>query len=493
MVTDAQFRRLMKLMKTEKTMAAAAAKAGMDEKTARKYRNAAKPPSELAKLHTWRTRPDPFEAVWPTVLPYLENNEGLQAKTLFDWLKREHPGRFHDGQLRTLQRRVKAWRALEGPAKEVMFEQIHEPGRLAQSDFTHMKNLGVTIDGQPFDHMLYHFTLTWSNWEAARICFSESFESLAEGLQQALDELGGVPRVHQTDSLSAAVHHLDNPDVFTQRYQALLDHYGMDGQRTQPRHPHENGDIEKRNNTFKTAVDQRLMLRGSRDFASREDYEAFLRQLLAELNVGRRKRLAEELKVLRRLPRRRYDSYQRIEPTVSQGSTITVKKNIYSVHSRLIGEKLIARVYAEHIDLYLGRHFIERVARLRGEGRHRINYRHVIDWLVRKPGAFERYRWHDELFPTSHFRMGYDWLKDVEPTRASKTYLRILYLAARENETAVDEALRRLIDQQLPISFEAVAEIVSGQTDLFPPRDVQIDMVDLADYDQLLETIQAVA
>ena len=493
MVTDAQFRRLMKLMKTEKTMAAAAAKAGMDEKTARKYRDAAKPPSELAKSHTWRTRPDPFEAVWPLVKPFLDNNEGLQAKTLFDWLKSEHPGRFPDGQLRTLQRRIKTWRALEGPAKEVMFEQIHEPGRLAQSDFTHMENLGVRIDGQPFVHMLYHFTLTYSNWEAARICFSESFESLAEGLQQALEELGGVPQVHQTDSLSAAVHHLDNPAVFTQRYQALLDHYGMDGQRTQPRHPHENGDIEKRNGSFKNVVDQRLILRGSRDFESREAYEAFLRQLLAELNAGRRKRLAEELEVLRRLPRHRHDSCQRVEPTVGQGSTITVKKNIYSVHSRLIGEKLVARVYAEHIDLYLGRHFIERLARLAGEGRHRINYRHVIDWLVRKPGAFERYRWQDELFPTSHFRMAYDWLKDVDPARGHKTYLRILYLAARENEAAVNEALRRLIDQDAPISFEVVAAIVTHESDLFPPRDVQIDAVDLADYDQLLETIRAVA
>jgi transposase InsO family protein len=369
MITDNQFRRLMQLIQTKKTLSAAAAKAGMDEKTARKYRDAGIPPSESAKIHTWRTRPDPFVEVWSQLLPFLENNSGLQAKTLFDWLKHEHPGRFHDGQLRTLQRRIKAWRAMEGPAKEVMFEQIHKPGRLAQSDFTHMERLGVRIDGQPFPHMLYHFTLTWSNWETVRICFSESFESLAEGLQQALEQLGGVPRVHQTDSLSAAVQHLDNPDVFTQRYGALLEHYGMNGQRTQPRKPHENGDIEKRNHTFKVAVDQRLILRGSRDFESREAYEAFLRQLLEELNAGRHKRVVEELAVLHRLPRRRHDGCQRVEIAVGQGSTITVKKNIYSVHSRLLGEKLTARIYAEHIDLYLGRHFVEQIERLRGVGR----------------------------------------------------------------------------------------------------------------------------
>jgi hypothetical protein len=493
MVTDRQYRRLMKLMNQEKTLAAAAAKAGMDEKTARKYREVGQLPSELAKPHTWRTRRDPFEEVWPSVVPFLENNDGLQAKTLFEWLQREHPGQFQDGQLRTLQRRIKTWRALEGPAKEVMFEQVHEPGRLAQSDFTHMDHLGVTLGGQPFPHLLYHFTLTYSNWEAATICFSESFESLAEGLGQALEKLGGVPRVHQTDSLSAAVQRVDNPEVFTQGYQALLNHYGLQGQHTQPRHPHENGDVEKRHDTFKTAVDQRLMLRGSRDFATREDYEAFLRELLAELNAGRRQRLSEELTVMRRLPRRRFEGCQRVEPTVSQGSTITVKRNIYSVPSRLIGEKLTARIYADFIDLYLGRHFVERLERLRGEGRHRINYRHVIDWLVRKPGAFERYRWREELFPTSQFRMAYDQLRQLEPARAHKTYLKILYLAARDSETAVNEALRRLIDQETPISFEAVAAIVSDEPELFAPREVHVDGVVLADYDELLEFELAVA
>lgn len=493
MVTDQQFRRLMKLMKTEKTLASAAAKAAMDEKTARKYREAGKPPSELAQPHTWRTRADPFQAVWAEVAAQLELNAGLEAKTLFAWLQRDKPGRFQDGQLRTFQRRVKAWRAQDGPAREVMFEQIHEPGRLAQSDFTHMDKLGITLGGQPFAHMLYHFTLTYSNWEAATICFSESFESLAEGVQQALHKLGGVPRVHQTDSLTAAVHPIDSPEVFTQRYQGLLGHYRMKGQRTQPRHPHENGDIEKRNETFKRAVDQRLMLRGSRDFEDREAYDRFLSQLLDELNAGRRRRLAEELALLRRLPSRRLDSCWRVEARVGQGSTISVKRNVYSVHSRLIGEKLTARVYAEHIDLYHGRQFVARVERLRGEGRYRINYRHIIDWLVRKPGAFERYRWREELFPTSRFRMAYDLLKAMDPARGHKTYLQILYLAARDSEAAVDEALRRLIDEETPICLEAVAGLIEHDPDLLAPREVVIDAVDLADYDALLSNRLAVA
>jgi hypothetical protein len=96
-------------------------------------------------------------------------NPGLEAKTVFDWLQREYPGRFADGQLRTLQRHIKRWRALHGPAREVFFAQVHEPGRLCASDFTHATGLGITIGGQPFPHLIYHFVLTYSNWEAGTV------------------------------------------------------------------------------------------------------------------------------------------------------------------------------------------------------------------------------------------------------------------------------------------------------------------------------------
>ena len=224
MVTDQQVRRLFKLMQTEATGYIAAAKAGMDEKTARKYMNAGKLPSELLIEHTWRTRTDPFEAHWEEVREQLAESPGLEAKTLFEDLQRRFPGVFPDGQLRTLQRRVKRWRALEGPSKEAFFPQLHRPGELAQSDYTHMGKLGITINKQPFDHLVYHFVLTYSNWETGSICYSESFESLSEGLQAALWELGGVPRTHQTDRLTAAVHNALHAEEFTQRYQALLKH-----------------------------------------------------------------------------------------------------------------------------------------------------------------------------------------------------------------------------------------------------------------------------
>jgi len=270
MVTDSQVRKLMKLIQEEKTLGLAASKAGMDEKTARKYRDLGMLPSEISVEHAWRTREDPFEDVWEAVREKLVVNPGLQAKTLFDDLQRQYSGRFSDGQLRTLQRRVKSWRALEGPGKEVFFEQRHRPGELCQSDFTSMNRLGVKISGQPFNHLIYHFVLPYSNWETGTICFSESFESLSQGLQNALWELGGVPQAHRTDRMSAAVHKTDNPEEFTNRYKALLSHYRLEGKKIQTGRPNENGDVEQRHHRFKTSVDQSLMLRGSRDFESRE-------------------------------------------------------------------------------------------------------------------------------------------------------------------------------------------------------------------------------
>ena len=208
----------MKLIQEEPTLATAAAKAGMDEKTARKYRDLEKLPSQTKRQRTWRTRKDAFEEVWAEVLEILERDEAVEAKTIFEYLSRRHPARYQDGELRTLQRRIKIWRARFGMAREVMFGQEHKPGRQAQSDFTHMNSVGVMIAGQLFDHLLYHFTLTHSNWESVMVCFSESFESLSAGLQKSLWEVGAVPEEHRTDSLSAAVKNLKDADEFTERY-----------------------------------------------------------------------------------------------------------------------------------------------------------------------------------------------------------------------------------------------------------------------------------
>ena len=489
MVTDQQVRKLMSLISREKSLARVAAKAGMDEKTARRYRRLGKLPSELKPIRGYRTREDPFAGVWGEMREKLERHPGLEAKTLFDDLERRYPGRFREGQLRTLQRRIKRWRAMEGPPKEVYFPQAHRPGELCASDVTWMNRLDVTIVREPFDHLFYHFTLPYSNWETGRVCVSESFESISEGLQAALWELGGVPKVHRTDRMSTAVKNTRNPVEFTARYEALLRHYGLEGQKTNPASPHENGDVEERHRRFKSAVDQALMLRGSRDFGSRAEYEAFLRKVLAGRNRLRRDRFEEELRVLRALPARKLDAVKRLRVRVRPSSTIAVERNVYSVNSRLIGETVEVRLHSEVVDVWYGGYRTHQIPRVRGRGKHRINYRHIIDWLVRKPGAFENYIYREELFPTSRFRMAYDALERHRPRRAVREYLSILELAAHESETEVDEILGILIRRGEPIVAEEIKRQVCSQT---PPEgllEIRIDPMDLSLYDTLLEVV----
>ena len=495
MVTDQQVRRLMALIPREPTLCLAAAKAGMDEKTARKYRRSGQLPSEVQAAHTWRTRPDPFAEVWGEVVLLLEVNAGLQAKTVFEHLQRQYPGRFSDGQLRTLQRRVKVWRATAGPPREVFFPQVHYPSDRCQSDFTCLNDLCVTLGGLPFDHLVYHFVLTYSNWETASICFSESFESLSAGLQQALWELGGVPRTHQTDRLSAAVQDVGRQEIFTARYRALLSHYGLEARASQAASPHENGDVEQRHYRFKQALDQALMLRGSWAFDTRRSYERFVRRLLSQLNAGRKERVQEELALLRPLPQRRLETCKRLRVKVGKSSTIRVVHNVYSVNSRLIGETVEVRVHAEHIEVWYGSRFLERLPRLRGESRHLIQYRHIIDWLVRKPGAFENYRYRVDLFPTSRFRMAYDSLRAHHtPRRADSAYLRILHLAAKESQPKVEQALSHLLRQDSLTGADAVETLIGQQqADVPIIPDVAIPSVDLNPYDGLLHTLEVAA
>ena len=478
------------MSKTENTQEIAAAKAGMDVKTARKYLAGSELPSERKRERSWRTRQDAFERVWEGIRKQLDDNPGLEAKTLFAVLQRDYPGEFADGQLRTLQRRVKRWRATEGPGREVFFAQRHQPGRLGQSDFTHMTELGVTIGGQSFPHLLYHFVLTYSNWEHATLCYSESFETLSEGLQSALWELGGVPGQHRTDRFSAAVNNLSERKEFTARYEALLRHYGMVPQKIQAGKSNENGDVEQRHHRLKRAVDQALLLRGDRDFASVADYQRFLRDLLAQLNAGRRDRLRVEMQQLRTLPAGRLDSVKRVKVRVDSGSLISVDRNVYSVHSRLIGEQVEARLRAETVEVWYGGQPVERLQRLRGRGKHRVDYRHIIDWLVRKPGAFENYRYRDELFPTSRFRMAWDLLRELVPRTANGRYLKILKLAAEEGEARVDEALRGLLEagevDEDQLNEEALKKLLVREPEAPPVTSIAVAEVALASFDELL-------
>jgi Mu transposase, C-terminal domain len=487
MVTDEQVRRLRAYFGRSGRQAVAAAKAGMSEKTASKYLRSGLLPSERRPdRRTWRTRPDPFSEVWAEVAALLEQNPGLQAVTILGHLQRSYPGQFQDGQLRTLQRRVKVWHATVGPPREVFFAQRYEPGALCQSDFTHMSRLGVTIAGSRFDHLIYHFVLPYSNWETGTICFSESFESLSEGLQNALWELGGVPRAHRTDRLSTAVHKVEHPEEFKRRYRGLLSHYGLEPRTIQAAAPHENGDVEQAHRRFKQSVEQALMLRGSLDFEDRDEYAAFLRGVYRQNNAGRRERFEHELVVLRTLPAHRWETRRRCRVRVGQGSTIRVAKNTYSVHSRLRDEWVEARLGMEDVEIWYGQRKVDAFPRLRGEGKHRIQYRHVIDWLVRKPGAFENYRYREDLFPTSTFRMAYDLLRQSRRERAAREYLQILHLAAREGEARVESILRGLLLGEGALTAARVTEELAR--DAAPPTmtEVTIEAVDLTRYDRLL-------
>ena len=488
MVTDQQVRRLMKHLSDQRPLGVAAAQAGMDEKTARKYRDTGQLPSQVAQPHTWRTRPAPFAEVWAEITAALAINPGLQAKTLFAQVQRQYPGQFAEGQLRTLQRRIKVWRAIEGESKEVFFPQVHPPGQLAQSDFTPMGALSITLAGQPFDHLLYDFVLTYSNWETGLICFSESFESLSTGLQQALWELGGVPRQHQTDRLTAATPPRPRRRTFTVRYEALLRHYGLEGRLIQAASPHENGDIEQRHHRFKQALEQALLLRGHRDFGDRAAYATFLRQLFVQLNAGRQDRVAQERLRLWPLPAQRLDPSKRWQVKVGPSSTIRVSHNVYSVDSRLIGETIEIRLHAEHLELWYARRRVETMPRLRGQSNALIQYRHLIDWLVRKPGAFANYRYRAALFPSSRFRMAYDALRRHHtPRQADREYLSILYLAAHHSETQVEQALEEVLAYSDAFTGTTIeARLVSTLAPL-SRQEVTITPVDLTVYDDLLE------
>jgi len=479
------------LMKRErskgKTQEQAAARAGMSVRTLRTYERGGKLPSEITPPRDYRTRVNPFEADWPWITAQLERDAALQATTLFALLATQDPTRYAAGQVRTLQRQIALWRAQHGPDKEVMFAQIHEPGVAAQSDFTHMSDLGVTIGGVAFAHLLFHLVFIYSNVEAISICMSESFEALAEGIERCLWSLGGVPREHRTDHLSAALRPLDvdGRAQATARYGALLAHYGMDPTTNNVGVAHKNGDIEQSHRRFKDAVDQALRVRGQRDFPTRAAYRDFLDELVRQRNVTRQARWTEERATLRPLPATPLGLCRELRVPVSHFSTIQVLRNTYSVPSRLIGTTLTVRVRAETIEAYQGTQHLFSAPRLVGERQHRIDYRHVIWSLVRKPGAFAHYRFRDDLFPRLVFRQAYDQLQETLPARADRDYVRLLHLAAATSESEVVATIERLRAERRVPTFDAVRDL------LRPPRATAIPQLspvrlDLSVYDRLL-------
>jgi transposase len=491
MVTDRQVRLLRKKRMEKKTLEAAATAAGMSERTARKWQHGALP-SAMKTPRTWRTRPDPFVDVWADdVEPLLvgDTDGELEAKTIFEELCRRHPDAFEPGQLRTLQRRVRLWRAERGPEKEVFFPQKHEPGRMASIDFTHATELAVTIAGVPFVHLFFQFVLAWSGWRYVQLAFAETFEALLSGLQGALWALEGVPERVRLDNLSAATHELalTGGRSLTKRFKEVVDHFGFEASRIQPGESHENGVVEKAHHLFKGALDQALRLRGSREFASVPDYLVFVQHVVDEkFNRPAATRLAEEHTHLRSLPASRLPEYTKLTARVRKWSTINLSGRIYSVPSRLIGHTVEARVFADVVEVRLGdkEKPIETMPRLRGEKAHRIDYRHVIWSLVRKPGAFAAYRYREDLFPSLVFRRAYDALRAARGDRADIEYVRILHLAASTSERPVEAALVTVLERGTSFDYAAVKMLAHPDEPVIPL--ITIGDPDLASYDVLL-------
>ena len=435
---------MRELNEGQETLERAALKSGMSENTARRYREGAASKGARA-VRGYRTRVDPFASVWPDVERMLEAAPGLEAKTIFERLLERPDTTLTEGQLRTLQRKIRRWRAVHGPQKEVMFPQQHRAGEYGQSDFTSMNELEISIGGEPFDHLLYHFVLPYSRWETGMVCFSESFETLVGGFQRAVSELGRVPHKHRTDNLSAATHDLKNGGrAFNERYLGAMAHYGVEADRNTPGRGHENGSVEQAHHRFKRAATQALLVRGTREFADRASYEVFLREIFAGRNK-KRSTLGEDLRGMKELPPMRIEDFRRERVKVTRFSTIRVVENTYSVSSRLIGEEVDLRLYAETIEVWHGQRLMATMDRQRGRGNVAIDYRHVIWSLVRKPGAFARYRYREALFPTLTFRRAYDALGERLGSRADLEYVRILHLAASTSETAVEAALEELL------------------------------------------------
>ncbi len=489
-ITDQQVRKY-KAMRRQATQEIAAARMGISVRSARRIEKADELPSQRGPRN-WRTRADPLAGVWEAELvPLLEAEPGLQARTLFEELQRRHSDRFGDGILRTLQRRVRAWRAEHGNDKEIYFAQANPPGRLALSDFTVCDSLGIMVAGEAFPHRLYQCALAYSGWRHAEVVRGgESFAALAQGLQNALWALGGVPEEHRTDSLSAAFNNLAEQEELTRRYADLCKHYGLHPSRNNLGESHENGSIESRQGSLKNAIEQALLLRGHRHFDELTDYRHFIAEVVARMNRRVSAKATEERAALKPLPVRRTSEYEETDARVTKYSTVSVKRILYSVPSRLIGHRPKFRVYPERIEAWLGDVCVfETVRGVVPAGKQRgkvIDYRHLIATLKRKPGAFARWVLRDDMFPRAEYRLTWERLSEKLPERqACKVMVGLLDLAARG---ACEVQLAQVLGDLLQAG--TLPEL-AGLEEKFAPKatpvpDVSVELPALADYDCLM-------
>ena len=469
----------------------AAAKTGFSTATAYRIEHDPRPPSQK-KTPRGRRRPDPLDGVWDSeVVPLLKNTPGLRPVAIFDEIRRRHP-EIGAGVRRTLERRIRTWRALHGADREVIFRQEHPPGRLGLSDFTDMRDRGVSVAGAPLDHRLYHFRLAFSGWEHAHVVLGgESFVALAEGLQNALWALGRAPLLHRSDSLSAAFRNLDEDarQDQTRRYEALCAHYRMEPTRNNRGLAHENGSIESPHGHLKQAIEDALLLRGSREFDTLEAYRRFIDEIVGRRNARLKKRLELERPALQLLPEHRTTDYEETIVTVTSTSGFVLRKVFYSVPSRLIGHRLRVRLYDDRLDCFLGATPLLTLRRGRphpsGKHGHIVDYRHVIHALRRKPMALLNLVYRDQLFPRRAYRRAFEALLAADgEKRACRTLVGLLALA---HDRACEAELADIIDAELDAGRLPVLDHLGQHFAPDPATipEITVELVPLHLYDEL--------
>jgi len=490
-ITDQQTRLFMKLRQTHSTPVASA-KACISQATG--YRLQADPtlPSQK-KAPRGRRRPDPLADIFDAeVVPLLRSSPGIRPVAVYEEILRRHP-ELGVGVRRTLERRMRAWNAEHGPEQEVIFRQTHVPGKMGLSDFTAMGKLGVTVAGVPLDHRLYHFRLAYSGFQHAHVVLGgESYVALAEGLQNALWTLGGVPRDHRTDSLSAAFKNLDKSAQadLTDRFDALCHHYGMVPTRNNKGVAHENGSIESPNGHLKRAIEDALIMRGSRDFEDLAAYRSFIDEIVGRINARNAKRIDVERASLLPLPVRRTTDYEEVTLRVTSSGGFTLRKVFYTVPSRLVGHQLRIRLYDDRLELFLGGTALMTLPRGRvsstGSHGHVVNYHHVIHSLRKKPMALMGLVYRDQLFPRQVFRDMFEVLLEQTSEKvACRMTVDLLALAhdrgcEAELAAQIEEDLRQ---KRLP-DMAALRALFSPTVDALPQ--VEVRMATLSSYDQLV-------
>lgn len=473
---------------------ASAAKADISVRSGRRIENNECTTADGPRL--WRTRTDPLAAVWDSELkPLLEREPTLTGLTLLEYLQDHHPGAYDCAVLRTLQRRVKQWKALQGPAQAVIFRQQLEPGWMALSEFTHPDE-PITVAGEPFAHLFYQFRLGFSGWRSVTLVQGgESYAALAEGLQRALRQAGGAPKQHRTDSLSAAFNNQQNR--WSGAYGSLCVHYGMTPSRNNPGIAHENGAIECANGSFKRRLSQALKLRGSTRFDSVADYQHFIDAVVDRLNRRVASRFKEEQATLQALPAQGFAAYSELAVRVTRSSTIEVRHVLYTVPSQLIGERLRVHLYHDRLKCYLGSSLaitLPRVYPTAGQGRaRRVDYRHVIHALAAKPQAFRRAQLRDDLLPSDTYRALWQHveatLSEREACKWMVTVLRLAYDYDCEG-TLGAELLYAANQGRLPTCQQLQARFLPRRNDAYQATAAQHD---LSEYDGLLKHSWATA